>query len=599
MATAFARVYCEDIEKEHYSDYATTVKPDIDLSHHLSQLSKRRPASTLKSLFKWLDDPEMISFAGGMPPPEYFPFDSISADALVPESLGGPSPASHTQDTFGPMSWLWGWLFASTKHMPRTRPFTIPKFSPDPKSPTAIQLSTSLQYGTAQGHPALVEFITHFTRKVYQPLNTDSAVLLHVGNTDGWVKVVQTFCEFGDYLLTEDWAYTSALSAAAPYGVKPVGVAMDGQGLRADALEEVLEHWNPARRGGPRLPVLYTVPVGQNPCGTTMGAKRKKAIYEVCVKYDVIIVEDDPYFFLQVGEYVAPSFRPDSSSSAISGDDELRFIDSLEPSFLRFDYQGRVIRMDTFSKTIAPGCRLGWFTTNSLFAERLERQSETTTQAPSGFVQASQLLVHQWKYPGYIRWLQGIRVAYTQRRDTIIDVLGEIFDLKEEETDDTKGRILPLSGDVKVFVARNRSQSVNEKKGNILFSFVVPTAGMFLWLKLHMYNHKSYSPTAPPPKTPDDALEAQFWTELAEDHVLFAPGWIFGTDDDARLISAEAVSPDTGALIQVGMGEKYWTTMSEHGKYGHLRMSYSMATVEELRLGITRFANVLRKRFYL
>ena len=97
----------------------------------------------------------------------------------------------------------------------------------------------------------------------------------------------------------------------------------------------------------------------------TMGEKRKKEIYEICVKFgenfvhefrggthsdcndtDVIIVEDDPYYFLQQGAYKPKSER----STASVKHDEDKFLSGLAPSYLRFDYQGRVIRLDTFSK---------------------------------------------------------------------------------------------------------------------------------------------------------------------------------------------------------------------------------------------------------
>ena len=143
-----------------------------------------------------------------------------------------------------------------------------------------------------------------------------------------------------------------------------------------------------------------------------MGATRKKEIYNICVEYglfafikcwskrcnetdylsDILIVEDDPYYFLQQGPYVPPQERKKTKASNIS-DDETAYIASLAPSYLKFDYQGRVVRLDTFSKTIAPGSRLGWFTCNEVFAERLERQGETSTQAPCGFGQVC--LLHE------------------------------------------------------------------------------------------------------------------------------------------------------------------------------------------------------------
>ena len=117
---------------------------------------------------------------------------------------------------------------------------------------------------------------------------------------------------------------------------------------------------------------------------------------------DVIIVEDDPYYFLQEGDYVPKVER----STAVVKHEQKKFLSSLVPSYLKFDYQGRVIRLDTFSKVshtqfhmfyvslsapqyVAPGSRLGYFTCSPLLAERLERQGETTTQAPCGFGQVS------------------------------------------------------------------------------------------------------------------------------------------------------------------------------------------------------------------
>jgi aromatic amino acid aminotransferase I len=124
-----------------------------------------------------------------------------------------------------------------------------------------------------------------------------------------------------------------------------------------------------------------------------MLAQRKKEIYDICVEFDIIIVEDDPYYFLQEGPYTLPSERSGNSKDmAFSLSDE-EYIASLAPSFLSFDYQGRVIRLDTFSKTIAPGCRLGWLTCNPLFAERIERLAETSTAAPCGFAQVLIVLV--------------------------------------------------------------------------------------------------------------------------------------------------------------------------------------------------------------
>jgi len=334
-----------------------------------------------------------------------------------------------------------------------------------------------------------------------------------------------------------------------------------------------------------------------------MGATRKKAIYEVCVKFDVIIVEDDPYFFLQVGEYV-PLSRRSESLQVSSDDEEADFINSLVPSFLKFDYQGRVIRLDTFSKTIAPGSRLGWFTCNPLFAERLERIAETSTQAPCGFGQVliTQLLVNEWKFSGFIRWLRGIRAQYTLRRNAMLDTISEIFVVEEDWAAD--GQFMPYTGSerVRIFVARQKKNnaktwygagaSADEKKGKILFSFVAPTAGMFVWLKVHLYNHPAYSPDTPAPKSPEESLEYQLWEDLALNKILLGPGWVFGSDPDSML--RQGLDDKSPMLVDI---EDKARIASENGKYGHLRVSFSDASPEVLKEGMSRFARVMHKNF--
>lgn len=114
------------------------------------------------------------------------------------------------------------------------------------------------------------------------------------------------------------------------------------------------------------------------------------------------------YYFLQSGEYHR-SEQERSSALPNKTESDAEFLASLVPSYLHLDYQGRVVRIDTFSKTICPGSRLGWTTCNPVFAERLERANESSTQAASGMSQAlvGSLLAEQWGYTGYLRWLKG------------------------------------------------------------------------------------------------------------------------------------------------------------------------------------------------
>jgi len=273
----------------------------------------------------------------------------------------------------------------------------------------------------------------------------------------------------------------------------------------------------------------------------------------------------------------------------VGKDEEREFLDSLVPSYVKFDYQGRVVRLDTFSKTIAPGSRLGWYTCSPMFQERLERATESSTQAPCGYSQVliTQLLTEQWKYSGWIRWLRGIKAQYTIRRNLMVDNLAKAFDLQEEYGDEYAA---PLTGSVKTMVARSKRYATKEKGGKVLFSTVAPTAGMFIWLKVHLYNHPAFDANAPLPTTPAESLEFRLWEDLCFDGILLGPGWIFGTDPDSTL--------EASATADRPLSDKY-RTMSDGGRYAHFRLSYSNPTEEQIQTGLSRLANALDKHFFV
>jgi aromatic amino acid aminotransferase I / 2-aminoadipate transaminase len=290
---------------------------------------------------------------------------------------------------------------------------------------------------------------------------------------------------------------------------------------------------------------------------------------------DIIIAEDDPYYLLQVGEYVPKSKRKAAAAAAADNDDVADFVRSLVPTFLRVDTQGRVIRMDTFSKvrrrtlthflishwicyrfsqTIAPGMRLGWFTCSPLFAERLERVGETSTQSPCGLGQslAAALLSH-WTFDGYIRWLRGLRGQYKWRRDFFVDCLAEEFDLIPTPPSAISGGLAAATagGDHTVLSAYRRGE-----KSRRVLSFVPPSAGMFVWVELYFGDV--------PDRTDEEdgsvlTPERQFWLRLIKAGVLAAPGWIFSP---AHL--AEDGGPPSGE------GDR---------QVGQLRLSYTPSDV--------------------
>ncbi|KAJ7591099.1 pyridoxal phosphate-dependent transferase [Mycena floridula] len=514
----------------------------VELSHHLSSLSRARADSPLKSLVRFMK-PGILSLAGGMPNPAYFPFSSLSAEILVSDSF----PLS--DDSGSSFSWLWK-LFGSGSE--RTSTVKVNKFS----KPGELNLATALQYGMATGLPDLQRIFKEFTTKVFQPGYSNFTTLVHAGNTDGIQKAFMTLCNPGEAIICSEWTYPSTVAAIVPANIEPIPIAMDSEGMRADALRATLSEWNEELRGRPRPHVMYTVPIGQNPTGRTMHGKRKREIYAICVEYDIIIIEDDPYFFLQQDLYVPKEHRANRTPD----DDDERFIASLAPSYLKFDYQGRVIRLDTCSKTIAPGSRLGWFTCNPIFAERLERQGEVSTQAPCGFgqVMVTSLLM-SWQYTGYMRWLKALRVQYTQRRDYFLDCLIDNFDLSVFPA--TEGYREGCDVYHASFKTKGFSRRLSEKPSPTIFSFVPPNAGMFVWLKLHLENHPSFASIG------YKQLEIKLWEKIADAGVLFAPGFMF---------HADIVTDETPGS-------------------GHFRISFSSASFDEMKKATSIFAKVLNK----
>lgn len=233
--------------------------------------------------------------------------------------------------------------------------------------------------------------------------------------------------------------------------------------------------------------------IGQNPTSGTLSVQRRKAIYAICVEFDVVIIEDDPYWYLQYPSANESSFahrnrpadnahpnHPNAEPQKPQKSSGYPFLDSLVPSYLSVDYQGRVVRLDTFSKTVAPGCRLGWITTQPKLCERLLRITETSTQQPSGFVQSmiAELIMgphdpkhgrgggksdEGWQVDGWVRWLQGLRGNYERRMQTMCSIFEE-------------GKELVRSGRRKSI---DNEWSVVDKVP--LFDFRWPLGGMFVW----------------------------------------------------------------------------------------------------------------------
>lgn len=259
--------------------------------------------------------------------------------------------------------------------------------------------------------------LNHTKQIVHHPPYQDWQCTMSIGTTSAIDFAYRMFTTRGEYILTEEFTFPSAVEAAHPLGLKCIGIKMDAGGLLPSHMDSILTNWDPAAHGGAPKPwLLYTVPTGQNPTGATQSEQRRRDVYRVAQKHDIFILEDEPYYFLQMQPYTGPS-QP--SPPPPSSHEE--FLNSLVPSFLSLDVDGRVMRMDSFSKVIAPGSRLGWITASAQIVERYIRHSELSTQNPSGMSQIVlyKLLEDTWGHGGYFDWLIHIRMQYTRRRNNI------------------------------------------------------------------------------------------------------------------------------------------------------------------------------------
>ena len=361
--------------------------------HWINQESSSRTGSSLKMATRYLKTPGLISLGGGLPSSDYFPLEHVSVK--VPQA-----PLFSEQDTVES-----GVIRTAGKHDIR-------------EGKSLYDLEVCLNYGQAVGSPQILRFDTEHTEIVHKPPYWKCC--LTGGSTLGLEMCFRMLCTRGDYLLTEEYTFATAVETARPLGVKVAGIKMDKEGMLADDLDDVLLTWNESQRGGPKPFLVYTVPTGQNHTGATQSHERLKAIYAVAEKHNLCILEDEPYYFLQMEEYASGQTHSAANFTPIPHD---QFLNALIPSYLSMDTSGRVLRLDSFSKIIAPGSRVGWITGADQLVDRFIHHAEVSTQNPSGISQIVlyKLLEETWGHGGFLEWLMYIRSEYTRRRDIIVE----------------------------------------------------------------------------------------------------------------------------------------------------------------------------------
>ena len=299
-------------------------------------------SSIIRELLKLTEDASIISFAGGLPAPELFPIEELQKVCVKVLQEEGRS---------------------------------------------------ALQYSATEGYKPLREKIAE--RMTHQGMKVAADdVLITSGSQQGLEFSGRIFLNEGDIVICESPSYLGALNAFNVYRPKFVEISMDEDGMIIDDLDKALEE------NHEKTKFIYVIPEFQNPTGRTMSLERRKRIIELANKYDIPIVEDNPY-------------------------GELRFEGEVIPTIKSMDTKGLVIHLGTFSKIFCPGYRLGWVVANPEILSKYitvkqgaDLQSSTISQREvNRYMEMYSLDEH----------VEKIKALYRKRKNLMVQTMKEEF----------------------------------------------------------------------------------------------------------------------------------------------------------------------------
>ncbi len=258
----------------------------------------------------------------------------------------------------------------------------------------------ALQYSTTEGYPPLREMIARHVAR-YGILAKPENVMITGGSQQALDLIAKLLINPGDRILVEAPTYLGALQAFNVFGAEYVTTPIDDDGLRTELLEGAL-------RSGPKF--MYILPNFQNPSGVTLSLERRKEVVALADKYGIPIVEDDPYGQLRYeGEHLPPLLDLDRETVGVRSDDGFQ--------------SGNVIYLSTFSKTLAPGLRLGWIVAPPEVLARLVQLKQGADLHTSTF---TQMVAYEVARGGFLdEHVQRLRQAYKERRDVMLEALDE------------------------------------------------------------------------------------------------------------------------------------------------------------------------------
>lgn len=311
----------------------------MSLNWKFSVRAQEMKASAIREILKITERPDVISFAGGLPAPELFPIQALKKACIKVLETHGPK---------------------------------------------------SLQYSLTMGVLPLREILADRLSKKGLPITLDN-LFITGGSQQGLDLVAKVFLNEGDALLCENPTYLGAIQAFNVMRPKYVTVEMDQEGMIVEQAEEKIKKHNPR--------FIYVVANFQNPSGITMSLKRREQLVKLAEKYQIPIVDDNPY-------------------------GELRYVGEDVPSLQSLGVD-LVIELGTFSKIVSPGLRIGWGIVSTGITNMFERLKQGADLHTNTF---AQYVLYEYIKAGNLdRHIEEIKTAYSERRDVMIQSLKEHF----------------------------------------------------------------------------------------------------------------------------------------------------------------------------
>lgn len=312
-----------------------------EFAHRMETMSKT--AGVVRSLFNAMTDPEIISFAGGAPAREALPVEQvreIACEVLARDRRG----------------------------------------------------VEALQYSSPQGIADLRKAVAEHLLAPNSIAADPDDILIVSGGLESMNLLCQVFINPGDVILVESPTFVHCVEIFEMFQARCIAVEMDEEGMVISDVEAKIREFQPK--------MIYVIPTFQNPSGKTLGLERRKALSELGSRYDVLILEDDPY-------------------------SEMRYSGEKLLPIKAFDKTGHTVYANSFSKIFSPGSRIGYLYADHKIIEKLF-DAKTATNSHTSAI--PQILCAEFFNRGcFEEHLKTIRSIHRERRDVMMDCIDQYF----------------------------------------------------------------------------------------------------------------------------------------------------------------------------